>query len=131
MLSDRDYDRSYLSDLKKAVYRSGIKSTLLSIACTAGPVTLVAIVLGYYFAYGGLVPLKNIIYFSIYALVVGLSGYISKLLLDAKRLRKEQASQATFLEVIEQSYTVLKKAQQLKLASLSNDEQNRRVAETI
>jgi hypothetical protein len=68
MFFHRDQDRSYLSDLKKTVYRSGLKSALLSIAWTAGPVTLMAIVLGYYIAYGGLVPITNILYFSIYAL---------------------------------------------------------------
>ncbi len=118
-LSNRSINRSYLNDLMVSVQRSKIKTTLISLAWTAGPVTVIAIILGYYLSHGTLVPYNTLIYFSIYVFIVGISGLISKIILDAKKIRQEEETEQIFLNVVETSYEKLKQARNLKLTQLT------------
>lgn len=120
--------RSYLNDLLLSVYRSGLKSSLLSIAWTAGPVTITAIYLGYYLTYGSSVPINTLIYFSIYVFVVGISGYLSKIFIETIRLRKEENAQQIFLSMIEQSYEFLKLTTNLKLEDIKQEKEQEMIS---
>jgi hypothetical protein len=118
VISDKNVNRSYINDLMVSVQRSKIKTTLISLAWTAGPVTVIAIILGYYFSHGVLVPYSTLIYFSIYVFIVGISSLLSKIILDAKKIRQEEETEQTFLNVIEASHEKLKQARNLKLTQL-------------
>ncbi|MDE5018457.1 hypothetical protein NAI67_09365, partial [Francisella tularensis subsp. holarctica] len=59
------------------------KHTILSIIWAAGPVTIIAINLGYYLSHGTSVPLVTVAYFSFFVFFVGLVGFISKIIFDS------------------------------------------------
>ena len=111
--------RSYLNDLLVSVQHTGLKRTLISIVWTAGPVTLIAIFLGYYISHGTIVPLTTIVYFSIYVFIVGVSGFISKIILDTINIRHKDQAEQTFLFIVDISYQMLTTARNLKLLALS------------
>ncbi|MED7819289.1 MULTISPECIES: hypothetical protein [unclassified Francisella] len=60
------YNNSYTSELISSIHRADIKSTILSIIWAAGPVTVIAITLGYYLSHGSRVPMVTVAYFSLY-----------------------------------------------------------------
>ncbi|WP_119344171.1 hypothetical protein [Facilibium subflavum] len=121
LFASQEVNRSYLSDLMVSIHRSGFKTTLISIVWTAGPITVVAILLGYYFSHGTVVPFSTLIYFSIYVFIVGLSGLISKIILDTIRMRNQERSEQAFLNVIETAYDKLRQARNLKFAALAQN----------
>lgn len=64
------YNNSYISELISSIHRTDIKATILSIIWAAGPVTIIAITLGYYLSHGTSVPLVTVAYFSFYVFLL-------------------------------------------------------------
>ena len=129
--SRNSLDNSYLNELVSSIHRTNIKATFLSIVWAAGPVTIIAISLGYYLSHGVHVPLVTVAYFSIYVFFVGVVGFVSKLVFDATQNIKKEALQENFLGVIEESYKNLYLSKRLNLANLTDDVKNNKIAYEI
>ncbi len=81
--------------LGRAVRSEGIGRTVLRLAWTAGPVTYVALQVGYYIAYGEPVPATIFFYFAGYTLVAGLTAVLVRVVYRATRgvqLEEDRAS---------------------------------------
>jgi len=129
--SRNSLDNSYLNELVSSIHRTNVRATFFSIIWAAGPVTVIAISLGYYLSHGTRVPLETVIYFSFYAFFVGLVGFLSKLVFDAMQNIKTEALQENFLGVIEESYQNLYLSKRLNLANLTDEVKNNKVAYEI
>lgn len=125
------YNDSYISELISSIHRTDIKATILSIIWAAGPVTVIAITLGYYLSHGSVVPSVTVIYFCLYVLFVGLVGFVSKIIFDSIRHRKQEEMQERFLSVIEDSYQNLYLAKKLNITNLSDQARNDKIAYEI
>ncbi|MFC4891473.1 hypothetical protein ACFPDQ_00240 [Pseudofrancisella aestuarii] len=118
----------YSNDLLLSIHRTNIKGAILSILWTAGPVTVIAIIVGYYIGYGNLVPYTTIIYFSVYVFLVGMVGFLTKILLDASKYRKDKQSEENLLYLIEESYEKLFMAKKLNLEASEGIYRNEKIA---
>ncbi|AFJ44049.1 hypothetical protein [Francisella orientalis] len=58
--SRNSYNDTYISELISSIHRADIKAVILSILWAAGPVTIIAITLGYYLSHGQKVPLVTV-----------------------------------------------------------------------
>ncbi len=87
----------------------------------AGPITAVALSIGYYFAYGKLVPLTTVIYFSSYAFFVGTGAFLTKVFLDARDFKKREEMLETFLDVVDDSYKKIYQARRARLDLLDDE----------
>lgn len=125
------YDNSYASELASSIHRTDIKATILSIVWAAGPVTIIAITLGYYLSHGTRVPLVTVAYFSLYVFFVGLVGFISKIIFDSLKHRKQEQMQEIFLSVIEESYQNLYLSKKLNIANLTDQVRDNKIANEI
>ena len=125
------YNNSYSSELISSIHRADIKATILSIIWAAGPVTIIAITLGYYFSHGSSVPLVTVTYFSLYVFFVGLVGFVSKIVFDSIKHRKQEKMQDRFLTVMEESYQNLYLSKKMNLANLNDQVRDNRVAYEI
>ena len=70
LTSRNSLDNSYLNELVSSIHRANVRATFFSIIWAAGPVTVIAISLGYYLSHGEHVPLVTVAYFSIYVFFV-------------------------------------------------------------
>ncbi|AIT08900.1 membrane protein [Candidatus Francisella endociliophora] len=125
------YDNSYASELVSSIHRTDIKATILSIIWAAGPVTIIAITLGYYLSHGTRVPLVTVAYFSLYVFFVGLVGFISKIVFDSLKHKKQEKMQERFLSVVEESYQNLYLSKKMNLAKLTDQVRDNKVANEI
>ncbi|EDO66243.1 hypothetical protein BSY87_00370 [Francisella tularensis subsp. holarctica FSC022] len=125
------YNNSYISELISSIHRTDIKATILSIIWAAGPVTIIAITLGYYLSHGTSVPLVTVAYFSFYVFFVGLVGFISKIIFDSIRHCNQEQMQERFLAVIEESYQNLYLSKKLNLIRLTDRVRNKKIAAEI
>ena len=104
-----------------SIHRTDIRATILSIVWAAGPVTIIAITLGYYLSHGTHVPLVTVAYFSFfYVFFVGLVGFVSKLVFDSLKNRKQEQMEEKFLSVIDESYNNLYLVKKLNLSNLTD-----------
>ena len=120
-----------MNELVSSIHRADIKTTIFSIFWAAGPVTIIALSLGYYLSHGTRVPMTTLVYFSFYAFFVGLVGFMSKLVFDAIQYRKKEAMQERFLSVIDESYSNLYLSKRLNLANLTDDVKANKIAYDI
>ncbi|QIW10387.1 hypothetical protein [Francisella sp. LA112445] len=125
------YNNSYASELISSIHRADIKATILSIIWAAGPVTIIAITLGYYLSHGSRVPLVTVAYFSLYVFFVGLVGFVSKIIFDSIKHREQEKMQDRFLSVMEESYQNLYLSKKMSLANLTDQVRDNRVAYEI
>lgn len=128
LTSRNSLDNSYLNELVSSIHRANVTSTFFSIVWAAGPVTVIAISLGYYLSHGTRVPLETVIYFSFYAFFVGLVGFLSKLVFDAIQNSKQEDMQEKFLAIIDESYSYLYLSKKLNLNNLTDDVKNNKIA---
>ncbi|AXA34129.1 hypothetical protein [Francisella adeliensis] len=131
LTSRNSLNNSYLNELVSSIHRADIKATVFSIFWAAGPVTIIAISLGYYLSHGVRVPIETVLYFSFYVFFVGLVGFVSKLVFDSIQYRKKEAIQEKFLTVIDESYNNLFLSKKLNLANLTDDVKNNKIAYDI
>jgi hypothetical protein len=124
----RKSKRTHINYFLQSANRADIKSTMLSVAWAAGPITVVALSIGYYLAYGSLVPSTTIIYFSCYAFFVGTGGFLTKVFLDAKTFSKSEEQLETLLDVIDKSYENIYQARRSRLSILDDDMQKEETA---
>lgn len=125
------YSNSYASDLVSSIHRTDVKATILSIIWAAGPVTIIAITLGYYLSHGKSVPLVTVMYFSSYVLFVGLVGFVSKIISDSLKHRKQEQMHDRFLSVVDESYQNLYLSKKLNLANLVDQARDNKIAKEI
>ncbi|WP_395167312.1 hypothetical protein [Francisella salimarina] len=125
------YNNTYVSELISSIHRADIKAAILSILWAAGPVTIIAITLGYYLSHGQGVPLVTVAYFSFYVFFVGLVGFISKIIFDSIKHREKELMQDKFLSVIEESYQSLYMSKKLTLSNLTDQVRDNKIAYEI
>ncbi|MGQ4005564.1 hypothetical protein QIW49_03630 [Francisellaceae bacterium CB300] len=131
LTSRNSLDNSYLNELVSSIHRANVRATFFSIIWAAGPVTVIAISLGYYLSHGEHVPLVTVAYFSIYVFFAGIVGFASKLVFNAAQNRKTEELQENFLGVVEESYKNLYLSKKLNLANLTDDLKNNKIASEI
>ncbi|QWV00244.1 hypothetical protein [Francisella salimarina] len=129
--SRNSYNNTYVSELISSIHRADIKAAILSILWAAGPVTIIAITLGYYLSHGQGVPLVTVTYFSFYVFFVGLVGFISKIIFDSIKHREKELMQDKFLSVIEESYQSLYMSKKLTLSNLTDQVRDNKIAYEI
>ncbi|QEO58190.1 hypothetical protein [Francisella marina] len=129
--SRNSYNNTYVSELISSIHRADVKAAILSILWAAGPVTIIAITLGYYLSHGQGVPLVTVAYFSFYVFFVGLVGFISKIIFDSIKHREKELMQDKFLSVIEESYQSLYMSKKLTLSNLTDQVRDNKIAYEI
>ncbi|MBK2258531.1 hypothetical protein [Francisella philomiragia] len=129
--SRNSYNDTYVSELISSIHRADIKAAILSILWAAGPVTIIAITLGYYLSHGQKVPLVTVAYFSFYVFFVGLVGFISKIVFDSIKHRNKEQMQDKFLSVIEESYQSLYLSKKIVLSNLTDRVRDNKIAYEI
>ncbi|WP_150465039.1 hypothetical protein [Francisella sp. SYW-2] len=129
--SRNSYNNTYVSELISSIHRADVKTAILSILWAAGPVTIIAITLGYYLSHGQGVPLVTVAYFSFYVFFVGLVGFISKIIFDSIKHREKELMQDKFLSVIEESYQSLYMSKKLTLSNLTDQVRDNKIAYEI
>ena len=110
-----------LEKIARAPHKEPWFATLMMLAWTAGPVTVIAAVGGYYVGYGTLPPIERTIYFFAYAMIAGLLGLAAKLLYSIFHSRKEEQDEDALLEVMDRLPELIYMVRDLKLENLSND----------
>ena len=75
--------------------------TLINIAWTAGPVTFIALQVGYYMGFGKGAPLQNFIYFAGYTVVAAVLAVLSSVLYDALYKPRVQEEQKQLLRSVD------------------------------
>ncbi len=129
--SRNSYNNTYVSELISSIHRADVKAAILSILWAAGPVTIIAITLGYYLSHGQGVPLVTVAYFSFYVFFVGLVGFISKIIFDSIKHREKELMQDKFLSIIEESYQSLYMSKKLTLSNLTDQVRDNKIAYEI
>lgn len=84
-----------IQGLKRAVRSEGVGRTILRLAWTAGPVTYLALQVGYYLAYGESVPTTLFFYFAGYTVVAGLTAVLVRIVFRAthgERVARDRVS---------------------------------------
>ncbi len=121
--------QSFMNDLIYSVRSNRIKSALLSLLWTAGPVTVIAIVIGYFVGHGGdMPPLATLLYFSVYVAVVGLFGLLSRIISDSWHARKKDQLESNYLEVFDACYAYMIYAFNHGLSHLTVAQRQQRLA---
>ncbi|WP_163832833.1 hypothetical protein [Spartinivicinus ruber] len=95
--------------------------TMVSFAWTAGPVTYLAALAGYYAGYGAWMPIDKGIYFVGYSVVAGILGILSKYLYHLTTGSKLKQQQKTIRQAIASLPPLVWKVRDLSLASLTEE----------
>jgi hypothetical protein len=96
--------RSYADRFAKALQTTPIGLNILGLAWTAGPVTFIALYIGYYIGFGVLPPTSLFIYFAFYTLISGIISVIVKVFTNNRQQEKIDATKAEYMHVIEQLF---------------------------
>lgn len=106
----------------KAIASKTWRWTLMNLAWTAGPVTVLAIYAGHSLGFGSKPSTQQIVYFATYTLVVGVFAVIAGILREALYEPKVQYEKEQLLEVIHRTYHLILHTRDLNLASLPIEE---------
>ncbi|WP_207063434.1 hypothetical protein [Motiliproteus sp. SC1-56] len=95
LIEDRGASR--INRLTQAAISKSTTQQVVELAWTAGPVTLIASVGGYYLGHGKQLPTETLVFFIAYTVIAGVIGLISNVLgrLGRGRKREEAAEQIT------------------------------------
>ncbi|MBN67553.1 MAG: hypothetical protein CMM94_08330 [Rickettsiales bacterium] len=87
--------------IASAIAKKSWKWTALNLAWTAGPVTYIALQIGYFMGYGKQAPLEIFFYFAVYTLIAGALAVIGTLFNDAFYKPRIDNEQRGLLETID------------------------------
>ena len=95
--------------------------TLLMLAWTAGPVTLLAVWSATWIGYGQPMSVEQVLYFAVYSVIAGLLGIVTKTIYNTTRGRQSLNDKRRLLEVIDQLPEIIYMTRDLRLANLSQE----------
>jgi len=100
-LSDFDNKRIKGGGLKRSLNKVKWSHALMQIFWTAGPVTTLGLIGGYYIGYGTMPSLQLLIYFVSFTVFSGIIGLVAKVVYDGTRGHLEEQSERDILTVTE------------------------------
>jgi hypothetical protein len=93
--------------------------TLLKLAWTAGPATLMAASLGYYLGFGKTAPLENLLFFFAYTVIFGIIGLAASIFARATYGKKRENAERDLLLVADYLPDIISTTRDLHLATLA------------
>ena len=112
---------NWLEKVARAPHQEPWSVTILQYAWTAGPVSLLAAYAGYYFGYGGIMPLERALYFVGYSLVAIALGLATKLLYNLTHVRKVNKDRNNLLSVIDRIPEIIYMTRDLAQSQMTED----------
>ncbi len=110
--------REWLQRVSGAVRNVPWPFTLLELAWTAGPATLLAAWLGYYLGFGKTAPSENLIFFVAYTVVFGIIGIVTRVVTHATYGRRQREAQEVLLQATDRLPDLIAATRNLYLESL-------------
>ena len=85
--------------LRKSLYKVRISQTLMQIFWTAGPVTSLGLIGGYYIGYGTMPSTALLIYFISFTAIAGIIGLVAKVIYNTTQVAVEEQGERDVLDV--------------------------------
>ncbi|MRI34966.1 hypothetical protein EOPP23_18480 [Endozoicomonas sp. OPT23] len=112
---------NWLEKVARAPHQEPWSVTILQYAWTAGPVSLLAAYAGYYFGYGGIMPIERALYFVGYSLVAIALGLSTKLMYNLTHVRKVNKDKNNLLSVIDRIPEIIYMTRDLAQSQMTED----------
>jgi len=129
-----DFERAGADRIERiaaAVERAPWGITLLQLAWTAGPVTLIGAAAGYYVGFGQSLPLPNMMFFLVYTIITGVIGIVTKFIYDYRRDRAQERREQQLAQVIDRLPVLIHGLRDLAMVPLSQEARRREAAAFI
>lgn len=110
--------RGYLDNFGRALQTLPIGLSILKLAWTAGPLTFIALQIGYYIGFGKLAPWDLVIYFASYTLIAGIVGASVKFTFDWFNKEKINQAKLEYTNVVDNLTDAYLKSQDFYLYDL-------------
>ncbi len=114
--------------ISRVVHRVHWTRNILNIIWTAGPVTILGLMGGFYAAYGKLPPIQTLIYFFLFTLLSGLIAFIAKVVYDMTHGHVKEQAQQDVSEAIDKLADLILAARDLIVESYEEGEARQREA---
>ncbi|CAM3536670.1 hypothetical protein [Parendozoicomonas haliclonae] len=115
----------FLEKIASAPHKEPMGVTLMMLAWTAGPVTLLTVTAATWIGYGEPMDLERATYFLAYSVIAGLLGIITKVIYNTTHGRRESQDARVLLELVDRLPEIIYMVRDLRLANLGTD--NRRI----
>ncbi len=112
---------NWLEKVARAPHQEPWSVTILQYAWTAGPVSLLAAYAGYYFGFGGIMPIERALYFVGYSLVAIALGLGTKLMYNLTHVRKVNKDKNNLLSVIDRIPEIIYMTRDLAQSQMTED----------
>ncbi|WP_281646571.1 hypothetical protein [Parendozoicomonas sp. Alg238-R29] len=113
--------QKFLEKVASAPHQEPVGLTLIMLAWTAGPVTLLAAWSATWIGYGHPMDLERSLYFVAYSIIAGLLGLATKFFYGITQGRKQSNDSRRLLEVIDRLPEIIYMVRDLRLANLGQD----------
>ncbi len=114
-----------LEKIASAPHKEPWAVTLMMLAWTAGPVTLLTVTMATWIGYGQPMDLERATYFLVYSVIAGLLGILTKIIYNTTHGHRESKDARALLEVVDRLPEIIYMVRDLRLANLGPD--NRRI----
>ncbi len=125
-LEHRGQDR--IESISQSVRKVPWLISFLELVWTAGPVTFIAAVGGYYFGYGKVPPVNYLIFFLTYSIIAGLISIVTRLTHTALRNTRQEKAQNDLTQVLDLLPDLIFAVRDLHLQTLDADQRRREAA---
>ncbi len=123
-----DFERSgeqTLDSVARAARRVRWTETVLQLAWTAGPVTIIAMQIGYWIGFGNLPPLENLFFFVAYTVIAGFISLLTRLIVEWRTMGQRRSARSALTEVSDRLPDLVFAVRDLYLMTL--EERQRRI----
>lgn len=114
--------------LKRSLNKVKWSHSLMQIFWTAGPVTTIGLIGGYYIGYGTMPSIQLLIYFVSFTVFSGLVGLVAKVVYDGTRGHLEERSSRDILDVTDKLSDLILVARDKVVQTYEGDARNREAA---
>ncbi len=118
-------DQHFLEQVANTPNKEPMAVTLMLLAWTAGPVTLLTVSAATWISSGEFLPMDRVIYFLAYSAIAGLLGLLTKIIYSTVEARKESKNNTLLLSAIDRLPEIIYMVRDLRLVNLGPD--NRRI----
>lgn len=123
--------QSYADNLAKALQSTPIGLNVLELAWTAGPVTFIALQIGYYIGFGKSANISLFVYFASYTLIAGVIGATAKFVFNLRSKQQATSAMHEYMDATDRLVDAYLLTRDLRTMELDDEQQSLLAAEII